>query len=71
MTKKEVAKMLRAELNKAIRSLPDDVNYVRVAKTQDETRDYEEVKYVPHGHIYIIQLEAETETERYKDDAHY
>lgn len=66
MTKKEVAKMLRAELNDAIRSLPDDVNYIRVAKTQDETHDYEETQYVPHGHIYIIQLEVETETERYK-----
>lgn len=61
MTKKEAASLLRKELNAAIRGLPDNVNYITVSRHEDEVQDYEETQFVPHGHLYQIELIAEVE----------
>lgn len=67
MTKKEVAKELRAILSKAIRRLPDDVGYKSVSMHTDFTskreRDHEErVAYDDLGSLHIIELTVEERT---------
>lgn len=64
MTKKEVAKQLRSLLSKAIRSLPDDVEYKSASIHEDFTtkseRDHEEQRvYDDLGGLHIIELTVE------------
>ena len=64
MTKKEMSKELRSLLTRAIRSLPDDVEYKCVSVHEDFTskrdRDYEERgAYGDLGALYTIELPVE------------
>lgn len=64
MTKKEVAKKLRSLLARAIRSLPDDVEYKCASAHEDFTskreRDYEERgAYDDLGALHTIELTVE------------
>lgn len=64
MTKKEVTKRLRALLTRAIRSLPDDVEYKRASVHEDFTskaeRDHEERgAHDDLGSLHIIELTIE------------
>ncbi len=64
MTKKEAVKLLRKELAKSICALPEDANYVGVSRFEDETHDNEDTDYVPHGHLFVIELIAEVEDDK-------
>ena len=64
MTKKEMSKKLRSLLTRAIRSLPDDVEYKCVSVHEDFTskrdRDYEERgAYDDLGALHTIELSVE------------
>ena len=64
MTKKEVAKQWRALLTRAIRSLPDDVEYKSASIHEDFTskaeRDHEEQRaYDDPGALHTVELTAE------------
>ncbi len=64
MTKKEVAKQLRSLLSRAIRSLPDDVEYKSASIHEDFTskreRDHEEQgAYDDLGSLHTIELTVE------------
>lgn len=64
MTKKEVAKQLRSLLSRAIRSLPDDVEYKSASIHEDFTskreRDHEEQgTYDDLGSLHTIELTVE------------
>lgn len=64
MTKKEVAKQWRALLARAIRSLPDDVEYKCASMHEDFTskseRDHEEqVAFDDLGALHTVELTVE------------
>ena len=64
MTKKEVAKQLRSYLSKAIRDLPDDVEYKCVSVHEDFTTVSEREHEAPDfrgelGALHIIELAVE------------
>lgn len=67
MTKKEVAKQLRALLAGAIRSLPDDIEYKCASVHEDFTNVYEREHEEQDssgglGALHIIELTVEEET---------
>lgn len=64
MTKREIAKELRSLLSKAIRGLPDDVEYKSASMHQDFTskyeRDHEEQgAYGDLGSLHLVELTIE------------
>lgn len=64
MTKKEVAKKLRSFLARAIRSLPDDIEYKCASAHEDYTskseRDHEEQRaFDDLGALHTIELTVE------------
>lgn len=64
MTKKEVAKKLRSFLARAIRSLPDDIEYKCASVHEDHTskseRDHEEQRaFDDLGALHTIELTVE------------
>ena len=68
MTKKEAAKQLRSLLSKAIRSLPDDVEYKLTSLHEDFTtkceREHEEQgAYGDLGGLHVIELIVEEQPE--------
>lgn len=69
MNKKEVAKEFRKLLTKAIRDLPDDIEYANAILTCDYTYQDEEVcsrtEITKHGNLHIFELIAE---EKRNDD---
>lgn len=66
MTKKEVAKKLRSLLARAIRSLPDDVEYKCASVHEDFTTEFERDHEAPAfrgelGALHTIELTVEEE----------
>lgn len=64
MTKKEAAKELRSLLTKALRSLPDDVEYASASVHEDYTMECEQDTEVLgtdayHGNLHLIELIVE------------
>ena len=72
MTKREVAKQLRALLARAIRSLPDDIEYKCASIHEDSTtvfeREHEEQNYSGElGALHIIEFIVEEEPDNDKE----
>jgi hypothetical protein len=70
MTKREAAKKLRSLLTRAIRSLPDDIEYKCVSVHEDFTskteRDREEAQgvYDDPGALHTVELTVEEDPGR-------